>query len=84
MIPRGAAEAEGAGRLIDFLLSPQGRRHLAEAHLLVGPGHPGLRLAGEDDAAPRPIPLSPVLLVMRDRQMRGRFLSRWREIFVVE
>ena len=83
-IPRRAAEPQAAGRLIDFLLSDQGRRELARAHLLVGPGDPGLPFAGGDDAALRPIPLSPVLLVMRDRQMRTRFLRRWRETFVVE
>jgi iron(III) transport system substrate-binding protein len=84
MIPRGAAEPEAGGRLIDFLLSEQGRRALARAHLMVGAGDPGLEFAGGDDAALRPIPLSPVLLVMRDQQMRARFLRRWREIFVVE
>jgi iron(III) transport system substrate-binding protein len=84
MIPRGAAEPVAAGQLIDFLLSDPGRRELARAHLLVDPDDPRLQFAGGNDAALRPIPLSPVLLVMGDRQMRARFLDRWREIFVVE
>lgn len=82
LIPRQTDAPEGAGRLIDFLLSPPGQAALAENHLIVQIGE------GEDIAFPRDsvaarrsIPLSPVLLLGLDRQERERFLTAWDTAF---
>lgn len=77
MMPRGAAP--GATRLLEFLLSPEGQRRLADSGLR------GPRRTTEVDNLPasaeRPIPIGPELLVARDVQKRGRFIARWRDSF---
>lgn len=80
MIPTGAENPTAAGLLIDFLLSPDGRAALADAHLLSPFGQEGG--ADEPDLASfRPIPLSPRLLLGLDAQKRASFLARWRATF---
>ncbi len=81
VIPRRAPRPDLAKRFVDFLLSADGRRQLAEASLIVQVGgteseeHP-LLSAGASTL--RPIPFSPALLVDLDRQKRRLFLDLWR------
>lgn len=81
LIPRGAANPDDAGALIDFLLSDTGRNLLAEAHLIVDPRDLAPAPADDDAIVLRPIPLSPVLLVGSDRQRHARFIELWRKTF---
>ncbi|HEU0221905.1 MAG TPA: ABC transporter substrate-binding protein [Paracoccaceae bacterium] len=83
MIPKGARDPDGAGALLDFLLSGEGRQALAAAHLIVEVGEAGADplLPGGDDDMLRPIPLTPALLVGLDQQKRARFLELWRSTF---
>ena len=74
LIPKGARNPLGAGSLIDFILSPQGRELLAATHLIYD-------VPAEEQARLRPIPLSPVLLVNLDRQKRALLMARWDETF---
>ncbi|MFD0979106.1 ABC transporter substrate-binding protein [Tropicimonas aquimaris] len=84
LIPKDAGNPAGAAQLLDFILSSEGRRLLAETHLFVDVGN-----AEEGDvdvplatgAALREIPLSPVLLVGLDRQKRAAFIDLWRSTF---
>lgn len=74
MIPRHAANPDGAQRLLDFLLSPPGQAILADAGLIFPDGsdesglHPGAR---------RFIGLTPSLLVALDRIKADRFIKLW-------
>lgn len=79
MIPRGAPNPTGAGLLIDFMLSDEGRAALAAQHLLVEDG--GHLLPDDDISLYRPIALSPTLLLGLDQQKRETFLARWRATF---
>lgn len=78
MIPRAAAHAGPARRLLDFLLSHEGRGDLAKAGLIAAD-------PGDEDAPAesvlRPIAITPVLLVALDRQKRAQFIRRWRDAF---
>jgi iron(III) transport system substrate-binding protein len=78
MLPKGAPNPTGAGLLVDFMLSDDGRAALAAQHLLVEAS--GV-LPDERGSVYRPIPLSPVLLLGLDRQKRAGFLDRWRAAF---
>ena len=80
MIPKGAKNPTAAGLLIDFLLSPEGRAALADAHLIF-PFDDGDGAYGPDASTFRPIPLSPRLLLGLDAQKRASFLARWRATF---
>ena len=81
LIPRHAENPGLAKRLVDFLLSEEGRRRLAEASLIVpfgtaeGDGPPML---SEGPSSLRPIAFSPALLVGLDQQKRELFLELWR------
>ncbi|WP_127902757.1 ABC transporter substrate-binding protein [Solirhodobacter olei] len=85
LIPSRAKDPAGAGRLVDFLLSPAGRRALSATHLIVSPSEIYATQAGGDGGTGtsllRPIPLSPVLLVGLDRQRRAQFIALWRKTF---
>jgi ABC-type Fe3+ transport system substrate-binding protein len=81
LIPKHAANPATAGELIDFLLSAEGREVLATRHLLVEPGDAELPLPPGVLAAPRSIPLSPVIMVGLDQQKRAQFLELWRRTF---
>ncbi|HMA14331.1 MAG TPA: extracellular solute-binding protein, partial [Kiloniellaceae bacterium] len=81
LIPRWAENPAPARRFVDFLLSEDGRRQLAEASLIVSFG------GAEDGASPllsggastlHPIAYEPALLVGLDRQKREIFLDLWR------
>lgn len=76
-IPAGAARPEAAGRLVDFMLSGQGRAVLRANHLI--PRIDGLGV--EDDVSIRPIPLTPVLLLTTDAAKRRLFIELWRNTF---
>lgn len=79
MIPQGAARAEAAAVLLDFLLSAEGQAVLSRSGL-VARDEPAD--AGRHDSALRPIRIGPTLLVARDRQKVAGFIRRWRETFV--
>lgn len=83
LIPSRAADPEGAGRLLDFLLSSSGQAALAAAHLTVGPDALAAGQTGDDGAAlaTRSIALSPELLVGLDQQRRAQFIALWRKTF---
>ncbi|MFY0632216.1 MAG: ABC transporter substrate-binding protein [Vannielia sp.] len=78
MIPKGAAQAAAAARLLDFLLGPEGQALLAGAGLVTDMGADQSGLAS---SARRFIPLSPVLLVARDPGRRALLLQFWSESF---
>ncbi|SLN50443.1 hypothetical protein AQS8620_02173 [Aquimixticola soesokkakensis] len=83
LLPKGSAQAEGGALLLDFLLSGQGQRVMAQSGLVAtlddteGSNTEALVPAG----ALRPIRIEPTLLVARDAEKRARFLARWREVF---
>lgn len=82
LIPKKAAAPQLAGNLIDFLLSPEGRRALISAHLIVEVGgaadvESGLYSSGASSL--RLIPFGPVLLASMDRQKRMLFLNLWKD-----
>jgi iron(III) transport system substrate-binding protein len=78
LIPLKARNPAAAGRLLDFLLSPEGQWVLTDAHLVLDVAE---LLPDADDAVLRPIPLSPVLLVGLDREKRRQFLDIWKATF---
>jgi ABC-type Fe3+ transport system substrate-binding protein len=81
LIPRRAENPEPARRFVDFLLSEEGRRQLAEASLIVSFGSTdegGSPLLSGGPSTLHPIAFSPTLLVGLDRQKREIFLDLWR------
>ncbi|WP_193143026.1 MULTISPECIES: ABC transporter substrate-binding protein [unclassified Meridianimarinicoccus] len=78
MIPKGAAQADGATRLLDFLLSPRGQAILAESNLM---WRPDFDETGLPSSARRDIPINPTLLVAMDRHRREIFVQKWRATF---
>jgi ABC-type Fe3+ transport system substrate-binding protein len=81
LIPRSAANPGPARRFIDFLLSEEGRRRLAEASLIVSFGgreDGGSLLLSGGPSTLHPVAFSPALLVGLDRQKRELFLDLWR------
>lgn len=78
MIPRGAENAEGATRLLDFLLSAEGLAEMTRSGLIMErtPEEDGLAESSE-----RAIPIEPVLLVARDLHRQKRFIAQWRATF---
>ncbi|MGF1593861.1 MAG: ABC transporter substrate-binding protein [Kiloniellaceae bacterium] len=81
LVPRWAENPEPAKRFIDFLLSEEGRRQLAEASLIVSFGSSddgGSSLLSGGPSTLHPIPFSPALLVGLDLQKREIFLDLWR------
>ncbi|EAR51300.1 hypothetical protein OG2516_17765 [Oceanicola granulosus HTCC2516] len=87
MIPRGSDAPDPAARLLDFLLSAPGRRHLARARLWVDlDDREGdiLEVPPDTSAASRTIPLSLAMLVAMDAQTRAAFVENWRTAFPVE
>lgn len=82
LIPKKAGEPQLAGNLVDFLLSPDGRRALTTAHLIVAAGGADDfdgALFGGGSSSLRLIPLSPVLLASMDKQKRQLFLNLWKD-----
>ena len=77
MIPRASGQPAAAQALLDFLLSTEGQRLMAEHGLISDPGAPG----GDAETAERPIRIGPTLLVARDAEKRRAFTRRWRETF---
>jgi ABC-type Fe3+ transport system substrate-binding protein len=80
LIPKRARNPQLARRFIDFALSDEGRRLLAESGLIVSFDEAGGgALAGSGDLPTlRPIPLSPALLIGLDKQTQENFLALWR------
>lgn len=85
LIARHAANTGAAQAFVDFVLSSEGKRLLAESSLIVD-----LEPRPQDDGAPgidfrsvnlRPIPLRPALLVGLDRHKKSRFLKQWLAAF---
>jgi iron(III) transport system substrate-binding protein len=74
LIPKRAPNPDLAGQFMDFALSQEGRRLLAESNLIMSFD------AAQGGAVPtlRPIALSPALLIGLDRQTRDNFLALWR------
>ncbi|WP_261392074.1 ABC transporter substrate-binding protein [Halomonas sp. DP5N14-9] len=86
-VPRQAPHAGAARRFIDYLLSADGQRVIAEAGEL-GALHPQLDGPGTATAMRRdypdglrPIPLSPGLLATLDELKRTALLARWQREF---
>ncbi|MAY85502.1 MAG: iron-binding protein [Pseudooceanicola sp.] len=79
MIPKGAAQAGVAGRLVDFLLSDEAQAMLQRAGLVtqMDPAETGLAVS-----ARRYVPLSPTLLVARDANRRRLLLRFWSDTFM--
>ncbi|MGR3322534.1 MAG: ABC transporter substrate-binding protein [Pseudooceanicola sp.] len=78
LIPRGAPNAAAAGRLLDFLLSPEAQQILARIGLVMSrdPTETGLL-----PSARRGIPLSPALLVALDANKRDLLFGIWNDAF---
>ncbi|MEE8272788.1 MAG: ABC transporter substrate-binding protein [Alphaproteobacteria bacterium] len=82
VIPKAAAEPRLARLFLDFLLSEQGQRIVAEARLfaihpdVVGDATAAALRAAVGDSL-RPIQVGPGLLVYLDQAKRERFLERW-------
>jgi iron(III) transport system substrate-binding protein len=77
-IAREARQPHAAKLLLDFLLSTEGQRALADAYM--APSREDVRpLAGSKPppAAARPVRLAPALLANLDSIKRERFLARW-------
>ena len=74
LIPKRAKNPDLARQFIDFALSEEGRRLLAERNLIVSFDE---EQEGEIPTL-RPIPLSPALLIGLDKQTRDNFLALWR------
>jgi ABC-type Fe3+ transport system substrate-binding protein len=74
LIPKRAKNPDLARQFIDFALSEEGRRLLAERNLIVSFDE---EQEGEVPTL-RPIPLSPALLIGLDKQTRDNFLALWR------
>ena len=74
LVPATSTNPEAGGRFLDFLLSPEGQKVLAEES--------GLPPIDEENLARqphlRPIRLTPGLLVYVDPLKRRRFLNEWR------
>jgi ABC-type Fe3+ transport system substrate-binding protein len=83
MIPKAAPSPGPGAELVDFLLSPDGRRELEKALLLVRFDLEGglMDLPETVEAIQRPIALSPALLIALDRHKRLIFGRRWRAAF---
>ncbi|WP_163847394.1 ABC transporter substrate-binding protein [Pseudooceanicola aestuarii] len=76
ILPGPTARAD-AGALLDFMLSPAGRRALAASNLIIAPSDPDATRRGRRVA----IPLGPTLLVAMDQARSQRFIARWRQSF---
>lgn len=78
MIPKGAAQARIAARLLDFLLTSEAQAMLVRSGLVseLDPNETGLAVS-----ARRNIPLSPALLVARDASRRDLLLRFWSDTF---
>lgn len=72
LVPRHAPSGAAARALIDFALSAEGKRLLADAALIVD-----LEAEGREVNF-RPISLRPSLIVGLDQHKRARFLQQWR------
>lgn len=84
MIPAGAAGAEVAQDLLDYLLSAEGRARLEAQDLIVrldsGDGAV-IEVSGTVETLERPIGLDPRLIVAMDADKREIFIRRWRDAF---
>jgi len=84
LIPKAARQWQAAGALLDFMLSEDGRRALAQSRLVVSfdaSDEPDLEMPEGATSLLRPIPLSPALLVGLDQHKRALFIARWRAAF---
>ncbi|OWU84649.1 iron-binding protein [Oceanicola sp. 22II-s10i] len=79
LIPRAARNPDGAARLLDFVLSSEGRALLAAAGLAMraDPDESGLL-----PSAKRAIALSPALLIAMDANRRSRLFTLWEDAFI--
>lgn len=87
LIPKRAQHPAAAQRFLDYLISEQGQRVIAERTKL-GAVHPALQGPGTANAlrarlgnALRPIRLSPALLATLDDLKRRALLARWQREF---
>lgn len=79
VIPRNAANPQGAHAFLEFLLSPEGQRALSR-----NTGFYGIRedavtggIGITESGIVRPVPLGPGLLVYLDQHKRRRLLENW-------
>lgn len=80
------AQNPGNGRLfLDFLLSEKGQRVAAQSFHFSEKGPLPAGVEGPDKAdlqgVFRPIPISPSLILVTDRQKRRQFLEQWQQAF---
>lgn len=88
IVPRAARSRALGALFLDFLLSPEGQRVIADESGL-GAVHPAVGLAGSANAMQarlgarlRPISVGPGLLVYLDQVKRRKLLERWNEALV--
>lgn len=78
MIPKGAAQAQVAAKLLDFLLTAEAQALLRQAGLVADIDAAETGLA---PSARRTIPLSPALLVARDASRQKLLFRFWSDTF---
>lgn len=72
LIPKNTDNPDDAGAFIDFLVSPEGQRVIANETVLAP------ALPEDDDGSLTPVRLGPGLLVFLDNLKRRAFLSEWK------
>ncbi len=83
LVPRAARRPDLGARFLDYLISAEGQRILAEEMSLpaLSPDHTGpnsaAALRAAHGAVLKPVPVGPGLLAYLDQSRRGRFLERW-------
>jgi ABC-type Fe3+ transport system substrate-binding protein len=81
LVPAHAGNPEAARRLIDYMLSAEGRRLFSASGLIVdSTNHPAIddQPGASMPSVLRPIAFSPALLVGLDRLKKEQFLAAWR------
>lgn len=87
LIPRQSAQADLAGRFLDYLLSERGQRVSREKAFFFSPEHPlpeGVDGPGSlfESGIARPIRIGPTLLAAQDQVQRRRFIADWGETMI--
>jgi ABC-type Fe3+ transport system substrate-binding protein len=89
VVPRGATHPKLGQLFLDYLLSAQGRAHLAARGMMATTGHAGEAVAQpailpNSNVTVQPITLSPSLLVFLDPLKHDRFIKAWRALVVAK
>lgn len=88
LIPRRAGNIENGRLFLDFLLSRKGQDVAGESFFFSADKPLPHGIEGPDEESRRgvfrPIPLSPVLILVTDREKRRHFLEEWQQAFEAE